>query len=296
MAMLRPGLLSRFSFPVLVLALVGFCPLMAKGGADQNKTATADNTDQSSDPLKRPVDAKRKKEHEKAFKKEVMGKEYKDWLEQDVPYIITDDERKAFKQLSNDEERDQFIEAFWQRRNPNPDSPDNEFKEEHYRRIAYANEHFASGKPGWMTDRGKTYIRFGKPDEIDAHPSGGQYTRPYDEGGGETSTFPFEDWRYRYIDGIGQDVIIEFVDTCMCNDYHMSNDRAEKDALLLVPNAGLTTSEQMGLSTKGMRFNGTNRERLGVSPNDPSLQAKVDLPAPIDPVTNTFGFVTRPPA
>ncbi len=73
-------------------------------------------------------------------------------------YIISDEERKAFKNLSNDEEREAFIEQFWLRRNPNPDSPDNEFREEHYRRIAYANEHYAAGKPGWKTDRGHIYI------------------------------------------------------------------------------------------------------------------------------------------
>ena len=128
-------------------------------------------------------------------------------------WIITDEERAAFKQLSNDEERDNFIEAFWQRRDPTPDTEENEYKEEHYQRIAYANEHFAAGVPGWKTDRGHIYIVYGKPDEIESHPSGGTYERPMEEGGGETSTFPFEDWRYRYIDGIGQEVIIEFVDT-----------------------------------------------------------------------------------
>ncbi len=178
-------------------------------------------------------------------------------------YIITDEERSAFKQLSNDEERDNFIEAFWQRRDPTPDTEENEFKEEHYQRIAYANEHFAAGVPGWKTDRGRIYIVFGKPDEIDSHPSGGTYERPMDEGGGETSTFPFEDWRYRYIEGIGQEVIVEFVDTCMCGEFHMTMDRSEKDALLMTPNAGLTMWEQMGMANKAQRFSGNGMERLG---------------------------------
>ena len=155
------------------------------------------------------------------------------WLDQDVRWIITDEERSAFKQLSNDEERENFIEAFWQRRDPTPDTAENEFKEEHYRRIAYANEHFPAGIPGWKTDRGRIYIVFGPPDEIESHPSGGTYERPMEEGGGTTSTFPFEQWRYRYIEDIGQEVIIEFVDTCMCGDYHMTIDRSEKDALLI---------------------------------------------------------------
>ncbi len=225
------------------------------------------------DPLKRPTDEKQKKKNARALKQE-LSKPYKKWLDEDVSYIITDEERAAFRQLSNDEERDNFIEAFWQRRDPTPDTEENEFKEEHYQRIAYANEHYAAGVPGWKTDRGRIYIVFGKPDEIDSHPSGGSYERPMDEGGGETSTFPFEDWRYRYIDGIGQEVIVEFVDTCMCGEYHMTMDRSEKDALLMTPNAGLTMWEQMGMANKSQRFAGGGMERLGLGPQSSMLQTK----------------------
>jgi len=224
------------------------------------------------DPLKKPISEKQRKKNERALRQE-LSRPYKKWLEEDVIYIITDEERAAFKQLSNDEERDNFIEAFWQRRDPTPDTEENEYKEEHYQRIAYANEHFAAGVPGWKTDRGRIYIVFGKPDEIESHPSGGTYERPMEEGGGETSTFPFEDWRYRYIEGIGQEVIIEFVDTCMCGEYHMTMDRSEKDALLMTPNAGLTLWEQMGMANKAQRFNG-GLERLGVGPESSMLQAK----------------------
>src|SRR5208282_4576286 len=225
------------------------------------------------DPLKRAPDKKQKAKNQRALKIE-LSKPYKKWLEEDVVWIITDEERAAFKQLSNDEERDNFIEAFWQRRDPTPDTEENEYKEEHYQRIAYANEHFAAGVPGWKTDRGRIYIIYGKPDEIDSHPSGGTYERPIDEGGGETSTFPFEDWRYRYIEGIGQEVIIEFVDTCMCNEYHMTLDRSEKDALLYTPNAGLTMWEQMGMANKASRFNQSGLEKLGLGPDSSTLQTK----------------------
>jgi len=217
------------------------------------------------DPLKRPLTDKQKKANAKALKQE-LGQTYKKWLDEDVRWIITPEELSAFKQLSNDEERDNFIEQFWLRRDPTPDTPENEYKEEHYRRIAYANEHFAAGKAGWRTDRGRTYIVFGPPDEIDAHPSGGQYNRPMEEGGGETSTYPFETWRYRYIEGLGshsQEVMIEFVDTCMCGDYHMTIDPNEKDALLHTPNAGLTMYEQMGLASKGDRIAGITNSTLG---------------------------------
>jgi GWxTD domain-containing protein len=240
--------------------------------ADKAATAQAQPAD-AVDPLKRPQNEKQRKKNAQALKHE-LTKTYKKWLDEDVAYIITDEERAAFKQLSNDEERDNFIEAFWQRRDPTPDTEENEYKEEHYQRIAYANEHFAAGVPGWKTDRGRIYIVFGKPDEIESHPSGGSYERPMEEGGGETSTFPFEQWRYRYIEGIGQEVIIEFVDTCMCGEYHMTMDRSEKDALLMTPGAGLTMWEQMGMSNKAARFNGGGLERLGAGPDSASLQTK----------------------
>jgi len=235
------------------------------------KAQTQDN--QQGDPLKRPISEKRKKDNAKSLKQE-LGKTYKKWLDEDVVWIITDDERRAFKQLSNDEERDQFIEAFWQRRDPTPDTEENEFKEEHYRRIEYANEHFAAGIPGWKTDRGRIYIMYGPADEIDAHPSGGTYERPMEEGGGETSTYPFEDWRYRYLEGIGQEVIMEFVDTCMCGDYHMTIDRSEKDALMYTPNGGLTLYESMGLASKTSRFTGNGIERLGGGPMSNMVASK----------------------
>src|ERR1700689_19977 len=242
--------------------------------ANQNSSPNASDPQSTQDPLHRPQSDKDKFKKEKEIRNELKGP-YKKWVDEDVRWIITDQELKAFKSLSNDEERDNFIENFWRRRNPDPDSPENEFREENYRRIAYANEHFAPGKPGWKTDRGHMYISYGKPDEIDAHPSGGSYERPMDEGGGETSTFPFEDWRYRYLEGIGQEVIIEFVDTCMCGEYHMTMDRSEKDALLYTPNAGLTMYEQMGMASKTQRFAGGNGlERLGLGPNSASEGAK----------------------
>jgi GWxTD domain-containing protein len=211
--------------------------------------------DQEPDPLKRERSDKEKFKAQKNLKSELKDT-YKSWLEQDAAYIISDEERAAFKNLSNDEERDAFIENFWLRRNPSPDSPENEFREEHYRRIAYANEHFAAGKPGWKTDRGHIYISFGKPDEIDSHPSGGNYNRPMDEGGGETSTFPFEVWHYRYLEGVGENIDLEFVDDCQCGNYEFTIDRSRKDALLRVPNAGLTQAEEMGMAKKADRFQG----------------------------------------
>jgi GWxTD domain-containing protein len=235
------------------------------GSSDQDQ-----NQDQ--DPLKRQLSPSQRYKAQKALHQELSDHD-KVWLNQEVPYIITDDEKKAFLSLGNEEERDAFIEAFWQRRNPNPDSPENEYREEHYRRIAYANEHFAAGKPGWKTDRGHIYIEYGPPDSIDSHPSGGTYERPIDEGGGETSTFPFETWHYRYLEGIGENIDIEFVDTCMCGDYHFTIDRSEKDALLHVPGAGLTQWEQMNKGDKTDRFKG-GLEQLGSGPESTYNQGK----------------------
>jgi GWxTD domain-containing protein len=225
--------------------------------------------DTPSNPPKRetvakPLTPKQIKKKQEALKKE-LETPWKKWLNEDVTYIITDEERKAFKQLNTDEEREQFVEQFWLRRDPTPDTVENEYKEEHYRRIAYANERFASGIPGWKTDRGRIYITFGPADEIDEHPSGGTYERPAAEGGGETTTFPFEDWRYRYIEGIGNDVMIEFVDTTMTGEYHMTMDPSEKDALTYVPGAGLTLAEQLGMSDKMARFTRTDGTHMGAA-------------------------------
>lgn len=212
--------------------------------------------------IAKPLTEKERKKREEKLRKE-LETPYRKWLNEDVTYIITDEERGAWKRLSTDEEREQFIEQFWLRRDPSPDSQENEYKEEHYRRIAYANERFASGIPGWKTDRGRIYITFGPADEIESHPSGGTYERPIEEGGGTTSTYPFEKWRYRWIEGIGTDVNIEFVDPTMTGEYRMTMDPSEKDALMMVPGAGLTLMEQMGLANKTDRFNRTDGTRLG---------------------------------
>jgi GWxTD domain-containing protein len=250
--------MNRAAWWVLAAVILGsFLVALQAAPAKKDKDADAD-------PQKVSKEEKRR---QKAIQKE-MESPYKKWLSEEVPYIITDEERAAFKKLGTDDEREQFIETFWERRNPNPGSPENEFKEEYYRRIAYANEHYASGIPGWKTDRGRIYIMWGPPDEIESHPSGGTYERPMEEGGGETETYPFEQWRYRYIDGIGTNIILEFVDTTMTGEFHLTMDPGEKDALLYVPGAGLTLAEQMGLTgqnSKQDRFTRTDGMTVGTA-------------------------------
>ena len=223
--------------------------------------------EKSDDPLQRPRRAKQRS----AMKKELRA--YDDWLNKVVPYIITDEERNAFKKLTNNTERDAFIQHFWDIRNATPDSPVNEFKEEHYRRIAYANDHFAAGVPGWKTDRGRIYIMHGPPDTIESHPMGGPYQRPAEEGGGETETYPFEIWTYRNLDGIGQQIEFEFVDSCSCGDYHLTIDPGEKDALSHIPGAGLTLLELWGMANKADRQRG-GLDTSGASPFDSGRQSK----------------------
>jgi GWxTD domain-containing protein len=246
--------------------------------------------DQSQDPTDRQRNVKPE-----------LKKAYKDWLEKDVTYVITDEERKAFKKLTTDEERERFIEEFWRRRDPDPDTEENEFKEEYYERIAYANEHFSSGIPGWKTDRGRIWIMYGKPDELETHPMGGQYDRPNNEGGGSTSTYPFENWFYRYIAGVGSGVEIEFVDPTGSGEYRIARNPNEKDAMLTIPGAGLTLSEQLGLSSKGDRvanIGGIGNPGYTREQDSPfaRLQLLADLSRPPQVKFNDLAGITNTPA
>src|SRR5437588_4277148 len=249
------------SMKTKLFVFCGSVALLGVAVAQSNKKTSSDSSQRET--VAKPMTEKQRKKQEDKLRKE-LETPYKKWLNEDVGYIISDEERTAFKRLATDDERQTFIEGFWLRRDPTPDTEENEFKEEHYRRIEYANEHYASGIPGWKTDRGRIYITFGPADEIDSHPSGGSYERPPEEGGGTTSTFPFETWRYRYIEDVGSDITIEFVDPTMSGEYRMTMDPSEKDALLYVPGAGLTLMEQMGMSDKTARFNRTDGTHLGV--------------------------------
>jgi GWxTD domain-containing protein len=252
---------SKFCVCIWAIGVLAVAP-----GVRADDTKDPPKTDAVSAPretIAKPLTEKEKRKRDQKLKKE-LETPYKKWLEEDVKYIITDEEKATFKRLTTDDEREQFIEQFWLRRDPTPDTVENEFKEEHYRRIAYANEHYASGIPGWKTDRGRIYIIYGPPDENESHPSGGAYERPMSEGGGQTSTYPFEQWRYRYIEGIGTNVVIEFVDPTMSGEYHMTMDPSEKDALLMVPGAGLTYYEEMGLVSKNDRFTRSDGTHLGI--------------------------------
>lgn len=243
-----------------------------------------------------PAATRPSKEAKKRLKKQLKeldregGSGRISWLREEVPDIITDDERKAFLQLSTTEEREQFIESFWNRRNPSPDSSENTVKEEHYRRLAYANEHFYSGIPGRKTDRGHVYILWGPPDEIESHPTGGTYYRSAEEGGGSTSTYPWEKWRYRHLEDIGENIELEFVDPTGSGEYHITRDPGEKDALAHVPGAGLGDLERLGLSSKAARYTSADGTTLPAALGGrPAGMNEFELPE------RTFR-VMRPPA
>src|SRR6266478_2589481 len=272
--MLRLARATVLSFLSLAIAAP---PLLAQDARDPNAA-----------PAPQKPDKEQKRKMKKTLKE--LDTPYKQWLNEDVVYIISPEERQAFLQLDTNEEREQFIEQFWLRRSSNPDLPDNDFKEEHYRRIAYANEHFASGIPGWKTDRGRMYIMWGPADEVESHPTGGTYDRPMQEGGGSTSTYPWETWRWRYLEGIGENIILEFVDPSGSGEFHMTMDPGEKDALLHVPGAGLSQMESMGMASKADRFSRadgmTTPRSMGGTPESMNEFSRLEL----------MSKVNRPPA
>src|SRR5229473_263797 len=216
----------------------------------QDQTVPQDNA-------AKPQSPKEAKKREKKLSRE-LASQGGDWLRNIVPDIITEQERRAFLELGTEEEREQFKEIFWRDRNPDPDSPINPVREEHYRRLAYADEHFASGIPGRKTDRGHIYIIWGAPDEIESHPTGGTYDRSPEQGGGSSTAYAWELWRYRHLEGIGENIEIEFVDPTGSGEYHVTRDPCEKDALSHVPGAGLSLTEIMGPSSKASRFTNSN--------------------------------------
>ncbi len=285
--------LGRISL-VLLMGGAFLLPVCARSYAqDQDKGQNETPTDKQKDSGKKKGDDNGKgKKNLRKLEKE-LATPYKKWLEEEVPYIITDEERSAFLQLQTNEEREQFIEAFWQRRDPTPDTVENEFKEEHYRRIAYANERFSSGIPGWRTDRGRIYIMWGPPDQIESHSAGSTYNRPMTEGGGQTTVYGFDDWTYHYMEGIGQNITIEFVDPTGTGEYHISLDPGEKDAMSHVPGGGPSLLEQMGLSSQAARFTRTDGSTAPLGPAGTSALdsqdeftrleqfAKVQAPPPV---------------
>jgi len=283
--------LGRFSF-ILLMGVGLLLPIFGYSHAQaQDKDQKDVPADKQQDSGKKKTDDKGKKNLRKLEKE--LATPYKKWLEEEVPYIITDEERSAFLQLQTNEEREQFIEAFWQRRDPTPDTVENEFKEEHYRRIAYANERFSSGIPGWRTDRGRIYIMWGPPDEIESHSAGSTYNRPMSEGGGQTTVYGFDDWTYHYMEGIGQNITIEFVDPTGTGEYHITLDPGEKDAMSHVPGGGPSLLESMGMSTQAARFTRSDGSTAPVGPAGTGAQdsqneftrleqfAKVQAPPPV---------------
>ena len=181
----------RVSSLTLVSSLSG---LLLLGGLSYSAEKKTDKSEVAPrETVAKPMSDKERRKRENQLRKELEGP-YRKWLNEDVAYIITDEERQAFKRLATDEEKQSFIEQFWLRRDPTPGTAENEFKQEHYRRIAYANQRFGfESIAGWKTDRGRVYIVHGPPDEIESHPSRGE-----------------DAWLYHRIEGLGANVQFGF--------------------------------------------------------------------------------------
>ena len=214
---------------------------------------------------------------------------FKKWLNEDVVYVITNEERSVFEKLNTPAEKERFIEQFWVRRDPSPGTSYNDFKEEHYRRIKYSNERYAAGFPGWMSDRGKIYIKFGPPDEIRSSPSGGMHTREFYEGGGQAVTYPFEIWWYRHIEGLGQDIEMEFVDRLNSGEFRMAMDQWEKEVGFEM-GIGPTTFEQLGLVTRAEM----NRARFLGNSGNPYVHSTRIQDQPLERLSR-YAQLMKPP-
>ncbi|MGH9871449.1 MAG: GWxTD domain-containing protein, partial [Pyrinomonadaceae bacterium] len=264
----RPSL--RFVIVVLPLLLTGSIASSQTSQTKQPKQATQAKQNQTPDDKPRKV----KREPDNA---------YTQWIKEDVSLIITPAEREAFAKLKTNEEREQFIRIFWRQRDPDPDTEENEYREQYYERMAYANEHFSSGKPGWMTDRGRIFVKFGKPDDIESHPSGGPYQQTGYEGTDSITAYPFEKWFYRYIAGVGSGIEIEFVDPTGSGEYRFARNSGEKNAQAHLPGAGRDPLELGSLREPGGPF--AIIERLRDLENPPEIDRKNpgggSIPTPI---------------
>jgi GWxTD domain-containing protein len=195
---------------------------------------------------------------------------YQAWLSQDVVYNITREERNAFLLLRSDSEREQFIEQFWQRRNPDPGSFENTFEEEHYRRILFANEHFGISGPGWKTDRGRIYILWGPPDEIETRPNGGNCPGGPESDGTSSTKHPWDTWHYRYLEGIGENVDVNFVywkdaeEDLPMGDYLLTMDPCEAVVSRMTPGPAMITLDKAQDSSTNQSRTAEKTARLEV--------------------------------
>ena len=210
---------------------------------------------------------------------------YQKWLNEDVLYIISPEEQKVFEELTTPREKYHFIEQFWRRRDNDPRTAFNEFKEEHYRRIAYTNERFSSGKRGWKTDRGRVYIIHGPPDETTYH-QGGSYVTSVPEGGNTITAWPFESWRYRYLPDIGQNVELEFVDKSGTGEFTLAVNQYEKYNMAHLHGQGRAATDLFGKMLEQGRW---DTRRLELRSPGPHVQAKA-----FDRILDQFE-VLRPP-
>ena len=231
----------------LSISVLSMSSLLGVYAVAQDKKK-ADTTQRET--VARPMTEKERKKREDKLRKE-LETPYRKWLNEDVAYIITDEERTAFKRLQTDEEREQFIEQFWLRRDPTPDTDRKRVQGRALPPHRLRQRALRLRHPR-LEDRPRPHLhhlRSARRNRDRIPPAAPMSGRPK-KAAAPPPPIPFEQWRYRYIEGIGTDIIIEFVDPTMTGEYRMTMDPSEKDALLYVPGAGLTLMEQMGLATR----------------------------------------------
>jgi len=199
-----------------------------------------------------------------AAEQEKMSEKHKKWLDEEVIYIISKNEKDVFKSLATFEQRDEFIRKFWERRDPTPRTPFNEFKEEHYRRIEFVNRQYFEGTAGWRSDRGRVYIMFGPPDFFETNPGGG---RGFLFGvSGPTAEFPSEVWTYRYIPGLKMRqtrIDFTFVNYYNSGKYQLVSNSSLANALR---NTSIEGSRDVGYESHDVQVPGSTNKNLLVNP------------------------------
>jgi len=256
-------LAGRSVYGVLLFCALGF-PVIGDSQQDQSTAGVtrpgisgpnmSDGPTQNNGP-QRCFDAQSAESNTSKEQKAVaaLPANYRYWLTEDAAYIIAPEERCAFLQLRSDEEREIFVEQFWHRRRSDPESLENPFLEEHYRRIVFANNKFGTDLPGWQTDRGHMYIRYGPPDELVSHPAGETAWRP-PKGAPDSVKYSWENWHYKYVEGLGENADVEFVDVAGSGKYLLRIGPKDKNASIFEPYHNIGRDDPAPASPKEVRL------------------------------------------
>lgn len=153
----------------------------------------------------------------------------RNWAEHNVKWVICPAEREVFGRLKSDLERKAFIDAFWHRRDPDPQTPLSEAKDEHYKRMDFADGHFRENEQrGSLTERGRVWIMYGPPQRREVHPRA------------RNRVFSWEAWHYDRLPDIGENIDLEFTDRANRGEYRLSLSPEQRERLLTLRQCGET--------------------------------------------------------